>query len=203
AQLAAMRYPGKGYLFITDANTVVIMHPVLPDLVNKDQSHYKDVNGKYLFVELLKVARANGSGFVDYMARLPGKSTEVPKISYVRRFEPWDWYIASGVYIDDINAAFRVRLLSYLLTVLVIGGIGSAVLFMIIRNVKRSLGGEPAYAAAVAETIAEGDLTHDVQVREGDRGSMVFAMQRMQHRLAETMQRIHGGTETIKDAAQQ
>ena len=46
AQLAAMRYPGNGYLFITDANTVVIMHPVLPDLVNKDQSHYKDFNGK-------------------------------------------------------------------------------------------------------------------------------------------------------------
>ena len=203
ARLAGMRYPGNGYLFITDANCVVIMHPVLPDLVNKDQSKYKDVNGKYLFVELVKVARENGQGFVDYMARLPGKSTEVPKISYVKRFEPWDWYIASGVYIDDINAAFRVRLLGYLLTTLVIGIVSSFALFIIIRNVQRSLGGEPTYAAAVAESIATGDLTHEVEVREGDRGSMVLAMQRMQHRLAETMQRIHVGAETIKDAAQQ
>ncbi len=203
ARLAAMRYPGNGYLFITNGNTVVIMHPVLPALVNKDQSNYKDVNGKYLFVEMLKVARENGSGYVDYMARLPGKTTEVPKISYVRRFEPWDWYVASGVYIDDINAAFRVRLLDYLLTILVIGSISSIALVMIIRNVQRSLGGEPAYAASVAETIADGDLTQDVIVREGDRGSMVLAMQRMQHRLAETMHRIRGGTDTIKDAAQQ
>ena len=201
--VAAMRYPGNGYLFITDANRIVLMHPVLPDLVNKDQSQYKDVNGKYLFVELVKIAKEQGSGFVDYMARLPGKKTEVPKISYVKRFEPWDWYIASGVYIDDINAAFRARLVGYLLTILAIGSISSLVLFLIIRNVQRSLGGEPGYAAAVAETIADGDLTHDVDVRDGDRSSMVFAMQRMQHRLAETMQRIHGGTETIKDAAQQ
>ena len=202
-RLAAMRYPGNGYLFITDANSVVLMHPVLPDLVNKDQSHYKDVNGKYLFVELVKVAKAEGQGFVDYMARFPGKSTEVPKISYVKRFEPWDWYIASGVYIDDINAAFRVRLVGYLLTILAIGCVSSLALFLIIRNVQRSLGGEPAYAAAVAESIADGDLTRDVDVRKGDQSSMVFAMQRMQHRLAETMQRIHGGAETIKDAAQQ
>jgi methyl-accepting chemotaxis protein len=203
AVLAAMRYPGNGYLFITNANTVVIMHPVLPALVNKDQSNYKDVNGKYLFVELLKTARANGSGFVDYMARFPGKTEEVPKMSYVKRFEPWDWYIASGVYIDDIDTAFHARLISYLLTILVIGSLSSVALVVIIRNVQRSLGGEPAYAAGVAEQIANGDLTHDVVVREGDRGSMLFAMQRMQHRLAEAMHRIRGGTETIADAAQQ
>jgi methyl-accepting chemotaxis protein len=203
ARLAAMRYPGKGYLFIIDANTVVIMHPVLPDLVNKDQSNYKDVNGKHFFVEMLNTARAHGSGFVDYMARLPGKSTQVPKTSYVRRFEPWDWYIVSGVYIDDIDEAFHTRLISYLLTVLVIGSISSLALVTIIRNVQRSLGGEPGYAASVAEQIADGDLTHDVVVREGDRSSMVFAMQRMQHRLAEAMHRIRGGTDTINDAAKQ
>ena len=203
ARLSAMRYPGKGYLFITDANTVVIMHPVLPDLVNKDQSNYKDSNGKLLFVEMLKVAREHGQGFVDYMARLPGKTIEVPKISFVERFTPWDWYIASGVYLNDINDAFRARLISYLLTMLAIGGISTFALVMIIRNVQRSLGGEPAYAASVAESIAGGDLTHDVVVRDDDRGSMVYAMQRMQHRLAETMHRIRGGTETINDAAQQ
>ena len=203
ARLAAMRYPGNGYLFVTNADTVVIMHPVLPDLVGKDQSNYKDANGKPLFVEMLKVARAEGQGYVDYMARLPGKSTEVPKVSFVERFAPWDWYIASGVYLNDINDAFHARLISYLLTMLVIGGVSSFALVMIIRNVQRSLGGEPAYAASVAESIAGGDLTHDVVVRDGDHGSMVYAMQRMQHRLAEAMHRIRGGTETINDAAQQ
>jgi len=65
ARLAAMRFPGNGYLFITDGHPTVIMHPVLPDLVNKDMTDYKDSNGKLLFVDMVKVAREHGQGFVD------------------------------------------------------------------------------------------------------------------------------------------
>ncbi|WP_116138435.1 methyl-accepting chemotaxis protein [Trinickia diaoshuihuensis] len=203
ARLSAMRFPGNGYLFITDGRPVVIMHPILADLVNQDMTNYKDANGKLLFMEMIKVSREHGQGFVDYMARVPGKNEQVPKISFVKRFEPWDWYIASGVYVNDIDAAFHVRLINYLLTILVLGALSTVALVMIIRNVQRSLGGEPAYAAALAESIAGGDLTQDVIVRDGDRGSMVLAMRQMQNRLAETMHRIRGGTETINDAAQQ
>lgn len=86
AKLAAMRYPGNGYMIITTAHPVVIMHPVLADLRMKDVSDYKDTDGKLLFVEMVKVAQANGQGFVPYMARMPGKSEHVPKISFVKRF---------------------------------------------------------------------------------------------------------------------
>jgi len=155
ARLSAMRYPGNGYMIVTTATPVVIMHPVLADLRNKDVSHYADTDGKLLFVEMVKVAKAQGQGFVAYMARLPGKSEHVPKISFVKRFPAWDWYLISGVYVNDIDVAFRADLLRYLLTILVIGGFSTVALVLIIRNVKRSLGGEPAYAASVAETIAE------------------------------------------------
>ena len=158
AKLAAMRYPGNGYMLITTAQPVVIMHPVLPELRMKDVSDYKDTNGKLLFVEMVKLAQANGQGFVPYMARLPGKTDYVPKISFVKRFAPWDWYLISGVYVNDINDAFKVSLVQYLIVILLIGGVSSAALVLIIRNVKHSLGGEPAYAATVAEGIANGDV---------------------------------------------
>jgi methyl-accepting chemotaxis protein len=203
ARISAMRFPGHGYVFITTAKPVVIMHPILADLRNKDVSTYADTHGKLLFVEMVKTAQARGEGFVDYMARLPGKTDQVPKISFVKRFAPWDWYLISGVYVNDVDEAFKTDLLSYLAMVLVIGSLGSVALVMIIRNVKRSLGGEPAYAATVAEAIADGDLSHDVTLGAGDSGSMLFAMQRMQHRLADTIQRIRGGTETITVAAEQ
>ncbi|MFM0742215.1 methyl-accepting chemotaxis protein [Paraburkholderia xenovorans] len=203
ARLSAMRFPGHGYMVITTATPVVIMHPVLADLRNKDVSISADPNGKLLFVEMVKVAQAKGEGFVDYMARLPGKTDYISKISFVKRFAPWDWYLISGVYVDDVDDAFRSDLLSYLVMVFVIGSLGSVAFVIIIRNVKRSLGGEPAYAATVAEGIADGDLSHDVTLRAGDSGSMLFGMQRMQHRLADTIRRIHGGTETITVAAGQ
>jgi methyl-accepting chemotaxis protein len=203
ARLSAIRFPGHGYVFITTAKPVVIMHPILADLRNKDVSTYADTHGKLLFVEMVKVAQEKGEGFVDYMARLPGKTDQVPKISFVKRFAPWDWYLISGVYVNDVDEAFRTDLLSYLAMVLVIGSLGSVALVMIIRNVKRSLGGEPGYAATVAEAIADGDLSHAVTLGAGDSGSMLFAMQRMQHRLADTIRRIRGGTEAITVAAEQ
>jgi methyl-accepting chemotaxis protein len=203
ARLAAMRYPGNGYMIITTATPVVIMHPTLADLRNKDVSHYADTEGKLLFVEMVKLAQAQGQGFVDYMARLPGSEDHVPKISFVKRFDAWDWYLISGVYVNDINAAFRANLLRYLLTILVIGSFSTIALVLIIRNVKRSLGGEPAYAAQVAETIADGNLSHSVELARDDQQSMLFAMQRMQGRLADAIRRIRGGTETITVAAEQ
>jgi len=203
ARLSEMRYPGFGYLMIANAKPVVLMHPTLADLRNKDVSNYADSNGKLLFVEMVKVAQANGQGFVPYMARLPGKTDRVPKISYVKRFAPWDWYLMSGLYIDDIDTAFHADLLRYFIAVLIIGALGSGALVTIIRNVKRSLGGEPAYAASVAQVIAEGDLSHRVVVDSGDGNSMLLAMQRMQQHLAQAIRRIRGSTKTIEEAVQQ
>lgn len=52
-QLSAMRFPGNGYMIVTTAQPVVIMHPVLADLRNKDVSTYADPDGKLLFVEMV------------------------------------------------------------------------------------------------------------------------------------------------------
>ncbi|MGF6857151.1 methyl-accepting chemotaxis protein [Paraburkholderia sp. CI3] len=198
-----MRYPGSGYMIVSTATPVVIMHPMLADLRNKDMSHYADSDGKLLFVEMVKVAQAHGQGFVDYMGRLAGNNERVPKISFVKRFAAWDWFLISGVYVNDIDAAFRADLLRYLLTILVIGSFSTVALVLIIRNVKRSLGGEPAYAASVAQTIADGDLSCPVTLAGDDQESMLFAMQRMQSRLADAIRRIRGGTETITVAAEE
>jgi methyl-accepting chemotaxis protein len=203
ARLSVMRYPGNGYMIVTTATPVVIMHPTLADLRNKDVRQYADTEGKLLFVDMVKLAQSQGQGFVDYMARLPGKTEHVPKISFVKRFDGWDWYLISGVYVNDIDEAFRADLLRYLITILAIGSFSTIALVLIIRNVKRSLGGEPAYAAHVAETIADGDLSRPVALDGDDRQSMLFAMQRMQSRLADAIRRIRGGTETITVAAEQ
>ncbi len=45
----------------------MIMHPFRSDLDGKDISNYSDPNGKRLFVEMAKVCKEQGEGFVDYM----------------------------------------------------------------------------------------------------------------------------------------
>ncbi len=102
-----LRYQGSEYFWINSMQPVMIMHPFKPELEGKDLSAAKDPNGKPLFMEMVRVCRDQGEGFVEYMWPKYGGSDPVPKISYVRLFEPWGWIIGTGVYQESAEAAMR------------------------------------------------------------------------------------------------
>jgi methyl-accepting chemotaxis protein len=80
--------------------------------------------------------------------------------------------------------------------------IGAAVAFWLTRNVMRQLGGEPGYAAAIAGSIAAGDLTARIEVDDdANTGSLMFAMRRMQDSLASLVQQVRDGTDAITTAS--
>jgi signal transduction histidine kinase len=95
----------KDYFWINDMHPRIVMHPYRPDLEGKDISGFSDPNGKRLFVEFVKVVKAKSAGYVDYEWQWkddPGRI--VPKISYVKGFEPWGWIVGTGIYVEDVRA---------------------------------------------------------------------------------------------------
>ncbi|WP_229262731.1 methyl-accepting chemotaxis protein [Duganella radicis] len=54
-----------------------------------------------------------------------------------------------------------------------------AIAVLITRNLMRSLGGEPSYAAEIMQRISNGDLSGEVVTRDGDHTSMLFAVKNM------------------------
>jgi len=78
---------------------------------------------------------------------------------------------------QEQEAAATIQLETILLLVLGVAflGVGVFVATRIIRSVMRQLGGDPTYAAEVAERMAAGQLT-DIQLAEGDRESVLAAM---------------------------
>ena len=108
--IRAMRYGDGNYVWINDMHVVMIMHPTHPELEGKDLSDYRDPMGKALFAEMTAIVRRSGAGYVQYMWPKPGKGpAPVPKISYVKGFQSWGWVIGTGVYIDDVHAAWRAN----------------------------------------------------------------------------------------------
>jgi diguanylate cyclase (GGDEF)-like protein len=130
-----MRYDGKEYLWINDMKLIMIMHPIMPELDGTGLSEYKDPNGKCLFREAVEVCGRRGGGFVDYMWPKPGEEKPVPKVSYVKLYEPWGWVIGTGIYIDDVKkdvANLRFYMLSgtiilTLVTISLAVGIGTGI----------------------------------------------------------------------------
>ena len=95
----------KDYFWINDMHPHIIMHPYRTDLEGKDISEYADPNGKRLFVEFVKVVKAKGAGYVDYEWQWKDDPERiVPKISYVKGFEPWGWIVGTGIYVEDVRA---------------------------------------------------------------------------------------------------
>lgn len=104
--IRAMRYRQDGYLWINDMDARIVMHPIRPELDGTDQTGMKDPTGKQLFVEFVKVVRAQGKGFVDYYWPKPGFDEPVKKYSHVAGFAPWGWVVGTGIYADDIGTMF-------------------------------------------------------------------------------------------------
>jgi len=106
--IAAMRHGegGGDYFWIQDGKARLLMHPIKPELDGKDMSEFKDASGKRIFVEFARVAQGSRGGDVAYVWPKPGKSEPQPKISHVEHFAGWDWIVGTGVYTDDVEAAF-------------------------------------------------------------------------------------------------
>jgi methyl-accepting chemotaxis protein len=109
AIIGTLRYEGNNYFWVNDMHPTMVMHPIKPELNGHDLSDYKDPKGKALFVEMVAVVRASGSGFVPYMWPKAGQPNgpPQPKLSFVKGFEPWGWMLGTGIYIDDIAVVWR------------------------------------------------------------------------------------------------
>ncbi|MGO4327457.1 methyl-accepting chemotaxis protein [Cupriavidus sp. M-11] len=199
-RLRPIRFGVDGYVSITDFSGRSIMHPFKPENEGQDMSGLKDPTGKAIYVEIAKVARDQGGGFVSYMWAKPGASEPVRKLSYVKPFNAWKWTVTTGAYIDDIEATFREELLHSIVLLVFLGGAATLLAGWLLRSVHRELGGEPAYAASITSSIAAGDFTRHVALRGNDTSSLLYAMQRMQGKLAGTVAQIRESVDSVATA---
>ena len=95
-----------------------------------------------------------------------------------------DYKVSLGKHLaEDASAkkesAKNVSIICGMLILLAIGIIA----FMITRNLRKQLGGEPADVTAIANHIAEGDLNSQIELVSGDSSSLMAAMHIMQQTL--------------------
>ena len=102
---------------------------------------------------------------------------------------------------DDVHAIYgqSVRWIALLAVASVL--LGGVVATLITRRLLRQLGGEPDYAAAIADRIAHGELAIEVVTRPGDDSSMLFAMKTMRDNLSAIVGKVRHGTESIAAAS--
>lgn len=154
----SLRYDESNYFWINDMHPKMIMHPVKPELDGKDLTHVKDPNEKQLFVAFVDEVKKNGAGNVDYLWPKPGHEEPVLKVSYVKGFTPWGWIIGSGIYVDDVNAAFWSSIVSLGMTASIILALLFGLSLLITRSITEPL--NQTIKALRDISKGKGDLTH-------------------------------------------
>jgi methyl-accepting chemotaxis protein len=202
-----LRYDGVEYLWIhnTERPTPrMLMHPTVPALDGQlltdpkyeKATSFRDAEGKIaehftgrnLFLAMNEIISRNGEGFVTYEWPKPLEGGGVtkdlyPKLSFVKQFEPWGWVVGSGIYIDDLHAAFWAFANWLVGAILVIIAAMAGLSLSVRRWVLRQLGGEVSAAVMVAQRIAHGQLKEPIPIDNAQPGSLMMALEDMRQGL--------------------
>jgi methyl-accepting chemotaxis protein len=195
ATVKKLRYDEKEYFWINDDKLpypTVIMHPTVPAMDGKvaDAEKFncatsmqagngpivKTDGKKNLFQAFVEIANNAGSGFVTYEWPKPiaggGVSKETyPKLSYVKKYQPWGWIVGSGIYIDDIQKEFMHKLLLIALALLIITVLMLSIGWFISKAITSPL----SEVNKKIESMAHGDLTVTVDYTGGDEAGILAA----------------------------
>ncbi len=154
--LYAMWYDDhKSYVAAASMDGTMLVHPAVPALEGKNLMGLKDATGQLIIAPQVELMKEKPAARFKFYFPKPGGTEPLPKINYLTRIEPWGMWIATSVYIDDLEADFlavvtRVAVLAGLLL-----AVTAIVLIVIARNITRPLERIKSQMTA----LAEGDLS--------------------------------------------
>ncbi len=168
-----MRYrdDGSGYIWIDRADGILQMHPILSDQEGSNRIDMTDPTGIKITQGIIDAAE-KGDGYVEFSFTKSDGVTVAPKIAYSQKFAPWDWVIATGNYVDDMNAEietskttineeFQKMILFYGVTIALILLAAFLVSLILGRRLTRGIKRIEEHL----EKTAEGDLSFEIDTK--------------------------------------
>jgi two-component system, cell cycle sensor histidine kinase and response regulator CckA len=99
---------GSGYYFATRLDGVELLFADKPEMEGLNLLDLQDTRGRYVIKDTIEIAEQSGEGFYEYHWTKPQSAgRDLKKISFIKRFEPYDWFIGTGLYVDDIEEQIK------------------------------------------------------------------------------------------------
>lgn len=166
--IRSMRYreDGSGYFWIDDTDYNLVMHPILTDQEGSNRLELKDQNGVFIVKEIMKtVQQEEAGGFNEFYFTKADGVTVAPKLAYSGLFEPWNWVVSTGNYIDDLQKEMEQTKIGmeknykkFIFILLIIETIVLVVMIVVSHRFGNWLCNPIIKLAGVAEVVADGKI---------------------------------------------
>jgi two-component system, NtrC family, sensor kinase len=115
--LKNMKFSNDGrYYFVYDLDGIGIFHPTKPEREGINHLNEKDASGNFLIQEAIKIAKSeNKEGYQTWMFDKPNEhKKEYEKLGFIKQFEPYNWFIGVGEYIEDFDNQIKQDIIEHI-----------------------------------------------------------------------------------------
>ena len=206
-----LRYGESGYFWIDtyEGDNIVLLGQ---ETEGTNRLDTKDSHGYQMIKDIIKNGRQQDGGFTEYYYPKEDNTDVFPKRAYSKSFEPWEWVVGTGNYVDELenlavenNAPVKdifqktkiISVTSILVAVLLL----IVIALLIVTDITRSL----HEATQQMNFMAEGDYAKNFMKkfvgRRDDFGHLANCMEDMKSAMVKLIRQVQEESETISIAA--
>lgn len=206
-----LRYGESGYFWIDtyEGDNVVLLGQ---ETEGTNRLETKDSHGYQMIKDIIQNGRKEDGGFTEYYYTKEGSTETYPKRAYSKAFEPWQWVIGTGNYVDELEdlavenngpikrifqdtRSFSIASIVVAILLLII------IALLIVTDITKSLNA----AAQQMNCMAEGDYAKDFMQkflgRRDDFGHLARCIEDMKSAMVKLISHVQAESEIISVAA--
>ncbi len=205
-----LRYGESGYFWIDtyEGDNIVLLGQ---ETEGTNRLDTKDSHGYQMIKDIIKNGRQQDGGFTEYYYPKEDNTDVFPKRAYSKSFEPWEWVVGTGNYVDELenlavenNAPVKdifqkTKIIS--VTSILVAGLLIVIALLIVTDITRSLHA----ATQQMNSMAEGDYAQNnmkkLLGRRDDFGHLANCMEDMKSAMVKLIRQVQEESETISIAA--
>jgi len=183
-------------MFLDIASTT----PTEKDLMSSIKKQWQDLQPDFDKVATLGLANKNDEAFKYLSSGVAQRNkamqeTMLKLADFESDLNDQEAVKAHATYASSRNLMLSLGVLAVILATL--AGI------VVTRSILQQLGGEPAYAASVLQSVAEGNLLVSVEVKKGDDSSMLAAVRDMVAKLSSIITDVNSASDALAGASEE
>lgn len=203
-----LRYNNEGYFWVdtVDGTNVVLLGS---DTEGTNRYNFKDDKGSLVVQQVIRVAMEEGGGYTDYYFPKAGETESLPKRGYSKYFEPFNWVIGTGNYIDDIdkviaerqamqnkelNEIIEIFISLYVIFILIV----LIMSFVISKNITVPIESAVNHAKKISEGVLTTEVPEVFKQRKDEVGELSNSFEKMQKSIKELLISVEEKTEIIE-----